>query len=127
MKKISGPIPTMRNRINNSPNPSRYFPCTGGIDLKITCSAEMVKQGQQWKIREETDKVFAYAKGVGKEPSDVLDDPFVQNALESMKQKKAIDDATPKPSGSGVVVGGKNWANMSKKERKDNFSNAWGK
>jgi len=76
---------------------------------------------------EETDKLFAYAKGIGKEPHTIIDDPFVKTAITVLRQSKANADATPAPSGSTIVVEGKKWSEMSNDERKKNFGKVFQK
>jgi hypothetical protein len=70
---------------------------------------------------EETDRVFAYANGVGKKPAEVLPDPFVKNALDGMRSAARREGATPGSSSRSPVVDGKNFNEMNTDDKRKNF------
>lgn len=96
----------------------------GNLELSETKRQFASKHGYN---AEETDSIFAYAKGIGKEPQAVIDDPFVKTAITAMRQTKANVNATPSPSGSTIVVEGKKWSDMSNDERRKNFDKVFQK
>jgi len=96
------------------------------------CNLELSETKRQFGSQhgfsaEETDSIFAYAKGIGKEPHTVIDDPFVKTAITAMRQTKANVNATPAPSGSTIVIEGKKWSDMSNDERRKNFDKVFQK
>jgi len=109
---------------NNPEKPDEINNRLGNLELSESKRYFASRNGYS---AEETDSIFAYAKGIGKEPQAVLDDPFVKTAITALRQTKANVNATPAPSGSTIVVEGKNWASMSKDERKQNFDKVFKK
>lgn len=75
---------------------------------------------------EETDKVFAFATGVGKKPAEVLDDPFVKSGVAAIRTSKRNASATPGISSRLPVVEGKTFEKMNEDERRANFGKMTG-
>ena len=73
----------------------------------------------------ETDFVFGYATGIGKRPNEVLDDEAVKAAVDTLKSQRRVDEATPSSTTKSPSIKGEQWAEMSKDERKKNFSKVW--
>lgn len=67
--------------------------------------------------------VFAFAKATGKQPSEVLDDPFVKGGIEKLAAKDRVDNGTPAPSKSsfGSNTGNKPLSEMNDSEKRDGF------
>lgn len=79
--------------------------------------------GRNQLTPEETDIVFAHAKGMGINPDDALKNSFMDTALKAYRRDKETNSATPGPSSRSPKVGGKTFSELSEKERKEN----WGK
>lgn len=93
---------------------------------------EEVEQKREFGYRygyspEEVDKIFAFAKGEGKKPEEVVDDPFVQAAIDKIREKKKVENAIPFPSNSTLKVDGKSWDEMTPEEQKANYHKIWQK
>lgn len=66
--------------------------------------------------------VMTYAKGAGKDPLAVLEDPFVKSAVESKKAKARLEESIPSSSSKSAPVPlPKPYREMSLTERQDHF------
>lgn len=118
-------------KLNGNPPAPKDQPKNDEVNNRLS-NLEMSEQKRQFASingfdAEETDKIFAYAKGVDKAPQDVLDDPFLKNAIAVHRQTKANANAIPTPSGSTIKVQGKNWSEMTNDERKKSYNDVWKK
>lgn len=75
---------------------------------------------------EEVDRVFATAKGMGKKPAEVLDDPFVKSGIEALRTSERNRSNIPGPSRRVPVVDGKPLGDMNVKERQKNWQKITG-
>lgn len=75
---------------------------------------------------EETDYIFSIAKGNGKNPSDMLSDPFVKGGLETIRKQKSVETATPRPSSRQPLVEGKTFNELKPEDKRKNWSKATG-
>lgn len=71
---------------------------------------------------EQIRSIKAYAKGQGKDPMEVLEDPFVQSALSAQKAREEVQSAVPAPTGRTISIEGKSLTEMTPAERKANWS-----
>lgn len=75
---------------------------------------------------EETDHLFAYAKGMGKKPEEVINDAFFKGGLDNFRQTSRNNGATPNPSHRAPTVEGKTFGQMKPEERRNNFEKVVG-
>ncbi len=75
---------------------------------------------------EAVDNVFSYAQGRGKKPDEVLSDPFVKSGLSALQSQERTRNNVPGPSHRLATVEGKSFGQMSKDERRANFSKVTG-
>jgi hypothetical protein len=61
--------------------------------------------------------VKTYAKGAGKEPLEVLEDPAVKSFIDKKRQDKELANAIPEPSSRTISFGGKTLTEMSREEK----------
>jgi len=61
---------------------------------------------------EETDEVFAYATGKGISPADAKESPIMKAALESMREQRRADEATPGASRRAPLFNGKTFSDV---------------
>lgn len=71
---------------------------------------------------EETDKAFAYAKGLEINPEDALKDEFFKNALDSHRSQERQSGNTPRPSARLPKIEGKTFNEMTPEERSKNWA-----
>lgn len=72
---------------------------------------------------EQVDELFGYAKGMGIEPKDALEKPFMKKVLSQMSSDEASANAVLNPSRRAPTqVGGKTFKEMSSDERRSAFS-----
>jgi hypothetical protein len=71
---------------------------------------------------EETDKAFAYAKGLEIKPEDALKDEFFKNALDSHRSSERQSGNTPRPSSRLPRVEGKTFEEMKPDEKRKNWA-----
>lgn len=77
---------------------------------------------------DQVEEVFGYAKGMGIEPKDALEKPFMKKVIAQMSAEDTASNATLTPSRrSPIVVGDKTFKDMTPEERKTNFSKAFQK
>ncbi len=90
---------------------------------KLELEAEKRQFGYAHELSpEETDKAFAYAKGLEIKPEDVLKDTFFQKALESHRSESRQSNATPRSSHRATKVDGKTWNDMTPEEKSKNWN-----
>ena len=71
---------------------------------------------------EETDKAFAYAKGLDIKPDEALKDNFFQKALDAHRAEQRQSSATPHSSHKVSKVEGKTFEEMKPEERQKNWA-----
>jgi inner membrane protein involved in colicin E2 resistance len=70
----------------------------------------------------QVDEVFAYAKGMGLQPKDALDKPFIKKVLEQLSSDEEASNASLSPSRRAPAqIGGKTFKDMTPDERKNAF------
>jgi hypothetical protein len=79
------------------------------IDLKL---------GQKGFDEETAVAIKAYARGLGKNPLEVLEDKFVKSVIDANKSAKELETHTPDTSNRTISVSGKDVSSMNDKERK---------
>lgn len=92
---------------------------------------EMVEEKRQFGHShglspEETDFIFAQAKGTGQKPDDTLNSPIVKNAIEALRKEQRQNNARPGASHKAPTVGGKTFQEMKPDERKANWAKITG-
>lgn len=89
----------------------------------LEMSEEKRQFGHENKLSpEETDNLFAYAKGMNQKPADALKNTFFTEALKAFRQASKNGSATPNPSARAPVVEGKSIKEMNTDEKRKNFS-----
>jgi hypothetical protein len=76
-----------------------------------------IKLGNMGLDAETASFVKTYAKGAGKEPIEVLEDPAVKAFLDKKKQDKELANATPSPSSRTISFQGKTLNEMNATEK----------
>ncbi|MCK9319383.1 hypothetical protein [Methanoculleus sp.] len=72
---------------------------------------------------EQVDHIFAYAKGMGIEPKEALDKPFIKKVINEISNDEEASNASLAPSRRAPMqVSGKTFAQMTPEERKANFN-----
>ena len=82
-----------------------------------------LRLGQKGLDEDAARFVKTYAKGLGKNALEVLDDPTVKDFLQSRKDRQNHENAVPDPSSRTVTVGDKPLSEMTSKEKKANWGN----
>lgn len=116
-------VPELRKKINtNAPKPEEV-PSKLVEDVAKLQQAEDKRSFQHAHSLspEETDAVFAFARGNGLAPSKALEHPFVKSGIESMRTATRNADNTPGPSSRLPKVGGKSFFELDQKGRRENF------
>jgi len=92
--------------------------------LETLSAAEEKRQfGYQHKLSpEETDHAFAFAKGLGKKPHEVLDNTFFKSGLQALRQQQRASGAIPGPSNRSFQVEGKTFNELKPEDKKKNFA-----
>lgn len=70
---------------------------------------------------DETDRLFAYAKGAGLKPEAALEDAFFKGALAAHRRTTSNSNAIPGSSNRRPVVEGKDWDKLDEKDKRANF------
>lgn len=81
-----------------------------------------IKLGQMGFDVETATHIKALAKGLGKNPLEVLDHPLVKTYVDTQKKEKNLQDSIPGSSSRTVTVGQKSISEMSDKELKANWN-----
>jgi hypothetical protein len=82
-----------------------------------------LKLGQKGLDEEAARFIKTYAKGMGKNALEILEDQTVKDFLQSRKSQKDHDNAIPEPGNRTITIGDKPLSEMSDKELKANWSN----
>lgn len=72
--------------------------------------------------KDEISEIEAYANAKKLSLTEAKDSPFVQKAIEGLREEKKVEESTPSPSSRSVTVENKTFADMSEAERKKNFT-----
>ena len=75
---------------------------------------------------EETDYLFALAKGSEKKPSELLADTFVKGGLETVRKQKNNESATPRPSSRSPMVEGKSFNELKPEDKRKHWAKVTG-
>lgn len=70
---------------------------------------------------EESDEVFAYAKGKGIKPSEAVESPIMKSALADMRKKQKVEDNTPSSS-SKTPMQKENFTSLKSNEKNDEWN-----
>lgn len=70
---------------------------------------------------EETDRAFALAKGMGKKPTEILEDDFFKSGLQSLRDQQRAAGAIPGPSSRSPMVDGKSFSELKREDKIKNF------
>lgn len=70
----------------------------------------------------QVDALFAYAKGMGKKPEEMLADNGAKALIQGIASQDRASDARPGPSNRSPVVEGKTFGEMTIEEKRKNFS-----
>lgn len=76
-----------------------------------------IKLGNMGFTVEDASFVKTYAKGAGKEPFEVLEDPAIKAFLDKKREERELANAIPEPSSRTVSFGGKSLQEMNYQER----------
>lgn len=111
------------SKLNEPTPPADDFAETKATVERLNTAEEKRQFGHSNNLSpEETDEVFAYAKGAGIKPSEALSKPFVKSALENIRQNARASGATPGSSNRSPKVEGKTFQEMNDGERRKNFN-----
>lgn len=110
------------NQHNNPKPPDRDDDLTPKVDMLMMAEEKRQFGYSKQLTPEETDHLFAYAKGSGLKPGEALDSPFFKNALIALRQQNRANDSTPSPSNRSPRVEGKSFGEMKRDEKEKNFS-----
>jgi hypothetical protein len=111
----------------STPTPPANNPGAGDDDLRTSVKRlETAEEKRQFGhanslTPEETDNLFAFAKGMDLKPTEALAHPFFKTGLAAFRQEHNQNDATPGPSRRAPTVEGKHFGEMTREERSKNF------
>lgn len=71
---------------------------------------------------DETDNLFALAKGMGIPPEKAIDHPFFKSGLDAWREQRRSSGAIPGPSSRSPVVEGKPVKDLGSKDIADNYA-----
>lgn len=90
--------------------------------MRVELSEEKRQFGHAHNLSpEETDAVFAFAKGNGLSNEDAFKHPFVRSGIEGSRRENRIAAGTPGPSSRVPKVEGKTFREMTPAERRKNW------
>ena len=103
------------NRPPKVETPTPQTPARAEVDDDIRKDIEGLKlseQKRQFGYRyqydpEETDQLFAFAKGMGITPEKAMEHPFFKGGLEASREQRRASGAIPGPSSRSPVIEGK--------------------
>lgn len=92
--------------------------------LKDISELKLAEQKRQFGYEnglspEETDKVYQMSNN--KPTKEILEDDFVKAGLNAIRAKKRVAENTPTPSGRSVTVKGKQFGDLSRDDKIENF------
>lgn len=115
-KKITAPVKSSVDTQTQEPKTEERL-------AKIELSEEKRQFGHHNNLSpEETDHLFAYAKGIGSSPADAMKTDFFKSGLDAFRQSSKNSSATPNPSNRAPKVDGKTFGQMERKDREANFA-----